>query len=91
MEPFLKLDIFFFITSIAVGIVTVFLAIIGYRLIRILKDVEDITNTLKSTVSSAQSELADIGERVTESSLFRFIFGKRSRKTKPESNKHTTV
>lgn len=91
MEPFLKSDIFFFITSIAVIIITILLTIICYRLIRILKDVEYITDTLKNTVHSARSGLVDIGERITESALFSFVFGKKSRKPKSENKKTMVV
>ena len=80
MESVLKADIFFFITSIFVCIVTVVLIITGYYAVRILRNIEDITKKLKRTVSHTEADLAEIGERVTESSLFSFVFGKKKRK-----------
>jgi hypothetical protein len=87
MDTFLKLDIFFFITSVAVIIVTTVIVMAGYRLIKILKNIEHVTETLKNTVHSAESEMADIGERITESTLFNFVFGKRKIKVKRETKK----
>jgi hypothetical protein len=91
MDSFLKLDIFFFITSVAVVIVTTVVLMICYRLWKILKDVEYITNTLKSTIHSAESEMAYIGERITESTLFNFVFGRRKSKPKPERKVHSKI
>ena len=63
-----------------VRIVTVVLIITGYYAVRILRNIEDITKKLKRTVSHTEADLAEIGERVTESSLFSFVFGKKKRK-----------
>jgi len=80
MESILKADIFFFITSISVCITTVVLVIAGYYVIKILKDIEKITKKVNKTVSKTEAEISEIGERITESSLFSFIFGKRKNK-----------
>jgi hypothetical protein len=80
MESILKSDIFFFITSISICITTVVLIIAGYYIVRILRNIEDMTKKLKKTVSSAEADIGEIGERVIESSLFSFIFGKRKHK-----------
>jgi len=79
MESVLKSDIFFFITSISVCIITVVLLIAGYYIIRILKNIEDITKKIRKTVSAAESDIGEIGERITKSSLFSFFFGKKRR------------
>ena len=82
MDTFLKLDVFFFITSVAVIVVTAVIIMVGYRIVKILKNIEYITLTLKDTVHSAESEMVDIGERITDSTLFNFVFGKRKSKAK---------
>jgi hypothetical protein len=89
MDTFLKMDIFFFITSVAVIIVTTIIIMAGYRIVRILKNIEHVTETLRNTVHSAESEMADIGERVTDSALFTFIFGKKKSKAKRETKRST--
>lgn len=80
MESILKSDIFFFITSVSICIVTVILVIAGYYIVKILRNIEDITKKIKKTVSNVESDFSEIGERVTDSALFSFIFGKRKRK-----------
>ena len=80
MESILKSDIFFFITSIFVCIVTAVLIITGFYVVRILRNIEDITKKLKRTVSHTEADLAEIGERVIESSLFSFVFGKKKKR-----------
>jgi uncharacterized protein YoxC len=80
MEPILKSDIFFFITSISVAIITVIFIIAGYYIIKTLQNIRDISETLKKTAHTAEADIAEIRERVTESALFTFIFGRRRKK-----------
>ncbi len=85
MESIVQLDIFFFITSISVIIFTVFFIIIGFHLVKIMKNFSHISEVLKDTVDDANSEIRDIGEHIRESTIFRFIFGRK--KTKKTSKK----
>jgi uncharacterized protein YoxC len=79
MEPLLKADIFFFITSVAVIICTIVFVIAGYYVIKTMKNISRISESLKNTVESAESELADMSAHVRDSALFTFIFGKRKK------------
>jgi len=81
MESILKSDIFFFITSISICITTVILIISGYYIIKILKNIEKITEKLNNTVSKVEEDFSEIGKHITDSPLFSFIFGKK-RKSK---------
>jgi hypothetical protein len=47
MEEILKSDIFFFVTTIAIIIVTFLLVIIGVYTIKILKDVKSVVKDIK--------------------------------------------
>jgi len=79
METILKSEIFFFITSVSVIIITIIFTIAGYYLIRIMKNLSNISDTLKKAVDNAESNIEEIGERVKESRIFNFIFGKKKK------------
>ena len=80
METILKSEIFFFITSISVIIITVIFIIAGFYLIKIMRNLSNISDTLKRAVDNAESNIEEIGERVKESRVFNFIFGKKKAK-----------
>jgi len=77
MEPILKSEIFFFISSIFVAVFTVVFVIFGFYLIRTMKNFSEISDKLKDTVNSTEKELRDMSMHVRESPIFNFIFGKR--------------
>ncbi len=81
-ESFLRSEIFFFITSISVIIFTVIFIIFSFYLIKIMKNFSDISARFKKTVDDASSDISEIGQRINESSLFTFIFGKKKRTNK---------
>jgi uncharacterized protein YoxC len=80
MESIVKSDLFFFISSISVCLITVVIIIAGYYVIKTLRNVADISETVKRTAHSAEVEIGEISERVTDSALFRFVFGRKKRK-----------
>ncbi len=82
MESIVKLDIFFFITSISVVVFTVLSIIIGFYIIKIVKNFSHISETLKNSVDDADDSLREMGEHVRESAVFNFIFGKKRKPTK---------
>lgn len=77
MEDIVKADIFFFITSISVVLVTLFLLVVLFRFIGILNDFKSISGKLKQGVDTASDSIAELVDSVNESSFFRFIFGKK--------------
>lgn len=88
METFLKADIFFFVTTICAIIVTVLVSICLFYLSGALKNLRDITETLKAGVDKAEERVEEFIERVEDNPIFRFVFGGRKttkkRKTKSE-------
>ncbi|MFA6392745.1 MAG: DUF948 domain-containing protein [Candidatus Paceibacterota bacterium] len=68
METILKSEIFFFISSISVVLVTVIFIILGIYLIKIMINFSKISDNLRKTVDGA-----------TSSSLFKFFFGKKKK------------
>jgi len=81
MESILKSEIFFFISSISVVLITIIFVIFGFYLIKTMRNFSQISERLKKTVEGAASSLEEVGDNIKESPLFRFFFGKK-RKTK---------
>ncbi|MFA7000454.1 MAG: DUF948 domain-containing protein [Candidatus Paceibacterota bacterium] len=69
METILKSEIFFFISSISVVLITVIFIILGIYLIKIMINFSKISDSLRKTADGA-----------TASPLFKFFFGKKRKK-----------
>lgn len=82
MESILKSDIFFFISSVSVVIITVIFIFVGFYLIKIMKNFSHISDRLKETVEGAASSLEEVGNDIKESIIFRFFFGKKKKSKK---------
>lgn len=85
MESFLKMDIFFFITTIAVVILVIISIFVGYYLIKILRNVKESTDALKDEVRAAGARIGEIEKEITESAIFKFIFRKKKSRNKQTS------
>lgn len=64
MENLIQSDIFFFITSIAVIVVTIFILIILWYVLRILKNVKDVSDIIKRESFFVLSDLSGLRKRV---------------------------
>lgn len=88
MDTLVKANVFFFITSIAVVVLTILLVICFYYLSQTLKNFRDISNTLKKGVDHASSHLEGLSKKVTESMIFNLFFGKKgTRRSKKQEKK----
>lgn len=85
MENILKLDIFFFITSVSIIITTVIFTIAGFYFIRMMRNLSKISDKLKRAADGVESNIEEIGEVVKESPIFTFIFGKKKSKKNKNS------
>lgn len=83
METIAKSDIFFFITSLAVIITTLLILVIGLYVIRILRDVREIVEHLKSIGGKVEEEFEEIYADLMSRWPLRVIF-----KPKKKNNKH---
>lgn len=84
MEAVLQTNIFFFITSVSVIIITVLLVVIGFYVLRIVKNVSEISTIIKDATSNANEKLSEvIDQYVKLNPLYRLIFGK-IKKTRSE-------
>ena len=86
MESILKSDIFFFISSISVVILTLVLLVAGFYFVKILINFYKISTILKNYTQNTEGELREMGEHIRPSRLFTFFFGKE--KVKRETEKH---
>jgi uncharacterized protein YoxC len=82
MGTILKSEIFFFISSISVVLITVIFVIVGFYLIKIMRNFSHISETLKRTVDGAASSLEEVGDNIKESTIFKFFFGKKKKDIK---------
>jgi len=78
MESILKADIFFFVATIFVVVLTSILCVVGFHLIRIMRNFSYVSDVLKEAVDDAHGELLNITNHVKNSKLFSFIFGRGS-------------
>lgn len=79
MDTLVKADIFFFIASIATIIFVILISICLYYLAGALRNFRDISLILKKGIENTSEHLEELVEQVEESSVFRFIFGKKKR------------
>lgn len=83
MESVLKADIFFFISSISVVIITLVLLVTGFYFIKILRNFYKISTILKNYTKDTDTELREMGDHIRQSRLFTFIFGREKVKREP--------
>lgn len=76
MESVLKSDVFFFITTISVLVVTSFLIIALYYFVKILRNFYKISKVLRTYTEDVDASFRDIGEQIRRSPLFNFFFKK---------------
>lgn len=82
MESFIKSEIFFFVSSVSVIIITFIILIAGIYFIKIMINLSRMSKKLKGVVDNTEQDLSEIGDRVKNSSIFNFIFGKKDSKNK---------
>jgi len=66
METLIHADIFFFITSIAVVLATLSIGVISFYVVRILRDVKDITEEARREVRHIVSDVSELREDLKE-------------------------
>jgi len=78
MNEFLKMDVFFFVATIAVIVVAVFAAYIMWRFQRILKNIEHISEQVSKESDMVREDIAEFRSDLKRGrgrlrSLFRFL------------------
>jgi len=84
LESFIKADIFFVVTTIAVIFVTLFFIIALFYFIKLIRNFYKISKILRKCASDTDGELRELGEQIRQSPLFVFLFGKEKKKKEKE-------
>lgn len=88
MDEFLKMDIFFVVTTVCVVVMTVLLAFVLIRVLRILKNIESISLMVEEEGEKFREDIAQVRAKVKEeglrvSHMFDFLkIGKRRPRSK---------
>lgn len=69
MESIMKSEIFFFISSIAAVVLTILIGVIAAYLIRILRNVDDISEKAKDEVGLIKEDVADLRQNIREDGI----------------------
>lgn len=80
MQNLIQSDIFFFITSVAVVVITIFILVMLWYIIRILKNIKDVSEIAKSGVSFLSGDLSGMRKKIKK--LFEAIIKKIEHKAK---------
>ncbi len=76
MNEFLQMNIFFFVTTIAVIVVAILTAFILWRFERILKNVEHISEQVAAETDNVRHDLAEMRDEIRQGkNRFRSLFG----------------
>ncbi len=79
MASIIHADIFFFIASIFVAVMTAVFLVSGFYLVGALRNFRDISSTLKRGMENAEENLEETMHNIEESPIFRFFFGRKRR------------
>ena len=87
MDSFLKMDIYFFVATIATVVVSVVLTLVLLRVLSILKKIDDVTalvkeggEQLREDINAVRTHVQSEGLRIGH--LFGFLSGMKKRKTR---------
>lgn len=79
MDSVMKADIFFFISSIAVIVLTAGALVAEYYIVRSLQRIERFAERVEEKMYAASEEVQEIGSGIKESFIYNLIFKKKKR------------
>lgn len=86
METLVKVDIFFFISSVATVVLAILFSVLLCYLIKAGKNLHAISEMLKSEVGESSEYVEELKERLENNIIFKFFFPP-FRRTKKSSKK----
>ncbi len=94
MNEFLKMDIFFGVTTVAVIVLTVLLVIVLIRVISILRNIDELVLLAKEEGAHIRKDLDEMRTKVRDGGmrighLFGFLGGMREKKTRPRASRRS--
>ena len=78
MDTLMKANIFFFITSVAVVLFTIFWTIIAVYIVRILRNIKRASDKLEDGIDAAFESADALSTKIRESFLFNLLFWKKA-------------
>ena len=79
MDDFLKMDIFFGVTTVAVVVISVLLVLVLIRLLRILKTVDEVTEIVQEETEGIRDDIregrAQVRERAVDAGKLLSLIG----------------
>jgi len=90
MEPLLKADVFFFISSVATIVLALFVAVLLYYLIKAGKNLYMLTEALKGSFKDSEEFVAELRERLEDNMVFRLFFPPARRKKRAAAKDDST-
>lgn len=84
MDTLMKADIFFFVTTIAVVFVSIFLMVLFYYMIVAVRRLRALTDMVEKNITSANEHVQEIATQIKESFIFNLLFPKRRKRKKSE-------
>lgn len=85
MEPLLKSEIFFFISSIATVLLTVLLSILLFYLIKTTRNLHRLSEILKSDFKESEEFINELRERLENNWIFKLFFPRITKRRKTRS------
>jgi uncharacterized membrane protein len=87
MEPLLKSDIFFFISSIATIVLASLLIVVFVYVIQFFHTIHRIVKRIEITTDEISDDAKEVVERVKESYLFSVLFPQKKKRTQSRTKK----
>lgn len=89
MNSILQSDIFFFVTTICVVLISVFLVIVLYKTSKILTNIEEVTNKVKDSATGIHDDLLEFRSNIKSGDfgfrdILSFFIQKGGQKKKPK-------
>jgi hypothetical protein len=87
MDELLQTNIFFYVTSAAVILLTIFWVVISFYIFKIVKEVQQITHMVKEESAEIAEDLGDLRESIKQEGfklwhLLSFMTGRKARRSK---------
>lgn len=86
MDSFLKMDIFFMVTTVAVVVMSILMSVVLLRVLSILKKIDGVTALVLDEGQQIREDIQQVRERVHEGGLrighlFGFLSGMKKKRT----------
>ena len=85
MDTLMKADIFFFVTTIAVVVVSIAFLLSLYYVVNAIKRLEAYASRIEENMKDASAEVKEMGEDIRDSFIYNFIFKKKKRRSTRET------